>query len=501
MNPKFQELQTRLNEIYDLQAAASLLSWDQQTYMPPGGAEARAQQRSTLARLAHEKLVCDEIGQLLDSLEAALPGLDYDSYEASLIRVTRRRYDRERKIPADLVAGLARARSLGRVAWEKARKASDFGAFQPQLAEILDLTIEMAEALGYEDRRYDALLDRFEPQMKAAQVQVLFDEMKAGLAPLVQAIAGRAVDDSVLAQEFDEAKQWDFGLGVIQRLGFDLACGRQDRTAHPFTTSFSPGDVRLTTRVFRDHFKSALFASIHEAGHGMYDQGFDRSLDRTLLSDGASLGIHESQSRLWENVVGRSRGFWTFWLPRLREVFPAQLDGVDVGAFYRAVNRVQPSLIRVEADEVTYNFHIFLRFEIENLMLERKVPLGDLPELWNAKMEEYLGIRPPHDADGVLQDVHWSIGHIGYFPTYSLGNLLAAQFYNQAVSELPDIPAQIERGEFAPLFNWMRQKIHVPGAKYTPQELVQRITGGPIRTGPFLDYIRNKYAEIYRTES
>ena len=497
---KLEELTARLNEISDLQAIQSLLRWDQQVYMPPGGAQARAEQRSTLARIAHEKLVCDEIGHLLDDLEAELSGLDFDSYEASLVRVTRRRYDRERKLSADLVARLARARALGRMAWEKAREASDFRAFQPNLEQILDLTIEAAEALGYEDRRYDALLDRFEPEMKTAQVETLFDEMKVGLLPLVQAIAERQdmVDDAVLDQAFDEDKQWDFGLEVIRRLGFDFDCGRQDRTAHPFTTSFSPGDVRLTTRVFRDYFKSALFASVHEAGHGMYEQGFNRALDRTLLSKAASLGVHESQSRLWENVVGRSRGFWTFWLPRLKAYFPTQLDGVDVETFYRAVNCVRPSLIRVEADEVTYNFHIFLRFEIENLMLEGKVQVGDLPELWNTKMEEYLGIRPPNDADGVLQDVHWSGGMIGYFPTYSLGNLLAAQFYNLAVSDLPDIPAQIERGEFAPLFDWMRRNIHNPGAKYTPGELVQRVTGGPIRTEPFLDYVRKKYGEIYQ---
>jgi carboxypeptidase Taq len=500
MNAKLKELKTRLHEIDDLMAAASLLSWDQQTNMPPGGAEARAQQRSTLARLTHERLVCDEIGQLLDDLETELSGLDYDSYEASLIRVTRRRHDRERKLPTDLVARIARARSLGQVAWQRARQASDFQAFLPHLEEMVSLTIEMAEAVGYEDRMYDALLDRFEPQMKAAQVEVLFDKMKEGLLPLVQAIAERqgAVDASLLDQDFDEDKQWAFGLKVIQRLGFDFECGRQDRSAHPFTTSFSPGDVRLTTRVFRHQFRSALFASIHEAGHGMYNQGFDRSLDRTLLSNAASLGVHESQSRLWENVVGRSRGFWTFWLPSLKEYFPAQLDGVDVEAFYRAVNRVQPSLIRVEADEVTYNLHIFLRFEIENLMLEGKVKIADLPELWNAKMEEYLGIRPPDDADGVLQDVHWSGGMIGYFPTYSLGNLLAAQFYNQAISEVPGIPAQIERGDFAPLFAWMRYSIHSSGAKYTPQELVQRVTGGPIRTEPFLAYVEEKYKEIYR---
>jgi carboxypeptidase Taq len=335
--------------------------------------------------------------------------------------------------------------------------------------------------------------------MKAAQVERLFEEMKAGLIPLVQAIAQHpdAIDDSIFARGFDEDQQWDFGVEVIKRLGFDFECGRQDRSAHPFTTSFSPGDVRLTTRIFRDQFRSALFGSIHESGHGMYEQGFNRAFDRTPLSDSVSLGVHESQSRMWENVVGRSRGFWTFWLPRLKEYFPAQLDGVDVESFFRAINRVEPSLIRVEADEVTYNLHIFLRFEIENLMLERKVKIADLPELWNEKMKEYLGIRPQNDATGVLQDVHWSAGYIGYFPTYSLGNLLAAQFYNQAVSEVPDIPAQIQNGEYAPLLDWMQTKIHTQGAKYTPTELVERVTGGPMRTEPFLTYIREKYTEIY----
>jgi carboxypeptidase Taq len=496
---KFEILKERLAEIYDFATAAGVLRWDQQTYMPPGGAETRAMQLTTLAKTIHERSTSDEVGQLLDDLEAELAGAEYDSFEASLVRVTRREYDRQRKLPPDLVAKLAKARSLGHVAWEKARAASDFATFQPHLETIVDLTIQVAEALGYEDRRYDALLDRYEPGMKAAQVQALFEEMKTGLVPMVQAIAERqgAVDDSVLRQEFDEAKQWDFGLEVIKRIGFDLERGRQDRAAHPFTAGFSPGDVRLTTRVFRDQVKAALFATIHEMGHGTYEQGYDRSLDRTPLSSAASLGVHESQSRMWENVVGRSRGFWTFWLPRLKEVFPQQLEGVSVEAFYRAINRVEPSPIRVEADEVTYNLHIFLRFEIENLMLDEKVQIGDLPELWNSKMEEYLGIRPENDALGVLQDVHWSGGMIGYFPTYSLGNLLAAQFYNQAVMDRPDIPSQIEQGEYSALLNWMRENIHVHGAKYKPTELVERVTGGPIRTGPFLDYIRGKYSEIY----
>jgi carboxypeptidase Taq len=499
MSAKFDELRTRLGEIIDLGAAIAVLGWDQQVYMPPGGAEARAMQLSTLTKTVHDWFVSDEIGQLLEDLETELSDADHDSFEASMVRVTRRAYDRERKLPTELVAELSKTTSLARAAWQKSREESDFSLFEPHLVKILDLTIQKAEAWGYEDRVYDALLEGFEPGMKTAQVETLFGEMKEGLVPLVQAIAERkdAVDDTLFAQDFDVDKQWDFGIEVVKALGFDFEHGRQDKTAHPFTTSFSPSDVRLTTRLYPDMFKSALFASIHEAGHGMYEQGFDRSFDRTSLSGAASLGVHESQSRMWENIVGRSRGFWNCWLPRLKEYFPRQLEGIGVEAFYQAINRVEPSLIRVEADEVTYNLHIMVRFEIENLMVEGKVKVADLPELWDAKMEEYLGIRPPGVADGVLQDVHWSAGYIGYFPTYSLGNLLAAQFYNQAVTDLPGIPAQIEQGEFAPLFNWMRENIHNPGCKYTPTELVERVTGGQIRTEPFLKYVRAKYTDLY----
>jgi len=497
---KLDQFVARMGEIADMQAAVALLRWDQNTYMPPGGTEARALQLATLSKTAHDWFVSDEIGELIEALEGSVVDVDYDSFEASLLRVARREYDRQRRLPSELVAELSKATSLGQSAWQEARAASDFSRFQPHLAKILDLSRQKAEALGFQDRIYDALLDEFEPQMKTTQLETLFGELKASLVPLVQAIAAHidTVDDSIFAQEFDVDKQWDFGVKVIEGIGFDFQHGRQDLSAHPFTTSFSPSDVRLTTRLASNKFKMALFASIHESGHGMYDQGFDRTFDRTILSDAASLGVHESQSRMWENVVGRSRGFWTFWLPRLKEIFPRQLEGIGVEAFYHAVNRVEPSLIRIEADEVTYNLHIMLRFEIENLMLEGKVPVSDLPELWNTKMHEYLEIVPPDDALGILQDVHWSMGYIGYFPTYTLGNLLAAQFYNQAISDLPDIPAQIEQGQFAPLFDWMRANIHKPGAKYTPAELVERVTGGPIRTGPFLDYIREKYAEIYR---
>ena len=501
MNAKLDELRARLGEIDDFNAAAGVLRWDQQTYMPPAGAEGRAMQLATLSRTAHERLTADEIGVLLEDLEAESATLDYDSFEASLIRVTRRRYDQLRRVPARLVADLSRARALGNVAWQQARADSDFAQFQPHLERIVDLSIEKAEALGYEDRIYDALLDQYEPQVKTAQVEVLFDEMKAGLVPLIREIAVREarapIDDALLRQEFDEGRQWEFGMEVLKRIGFDFSRGRQDRSAHPFTTGFGWGDTRLTTRLQATQLKAALCASIHEAGHGMYRQGVERALERTLLSGASSLGVHESQSRMWENVVGRSRAFWSFWLPRLQAYFPTQLGGVDVDTFYRAVNRVRPSPIRVEADEVTYNLHIFIRFEIENLMVERRVKVGELPELWNAKMEEYLGFRPENNAEGVLQDTHWSGGMIGYFPTYSLGNLLAVQFYRQAVAERPDIPAQIEAGEFEPLLSWMRSHIHIHGAKYTPTELVQRVTGGPIHSQPFLDYVREKYTRVY----
>jgi carboxypeptidase Taq len=499
MNAKFEELRTRLGEISDLSAAASLLNWDQHTYMPSGGAKARATVVATLSRATHQRFVSDEIGQLLDDLEPAVKDLGFESFEASLVRVTRRNYDRQRKLPADLVAELAQARALGDIAWRQARQESDFSLFESNLEEIFDLTIQMAEALGYEERPYDALLDRYEPEMKTSELERLFGEMKAALVPLVSAIAerGDVVDDSFLFQNYAKEKQWGFGVEVIERLGFDFEHGRQDFSAHPFTTSLSQSDVRLTTRILPDQFKPGFFATVHESGHGMHGQGIDRVFDRTPLRRSASAGVGESQSRLWENVVGRSRGFWSYWLPRLQEVFPAQLAGVDPDTFYRAVNRVKPSLIRIEADEVTYNLHILLRFEIENLMLDRKVRIADVPELWNAKVEEYLGLRPQNDAEGVLQDMHWGSGLIGYFPGYSLGNLLAAQFYEQALSEQPGIPAQIEAGEYRLLFDWMREKVQMPGAKYTPAELVERVTGGPIQTEPFLRYVREKYTDIY----
>lgn len=498
MNETFERLKEKLALVSDLRHAAAVLAWDQETYMPPKGAEARAQQLATLSKLAHEFFTSDEIGELLDRLEPQVRDLPYDSFEASLVRVTKRLYERERKIPTELVEQLARATSLGTEAWKQARKESNFSLFRPHLEKILDLTVQKAEALGYDEHIYDALLDLYEPEMRASRVKRLFDELRARLVPIVQAIAEREPpDDSVLKQEFDERKQWDFGLAVIRDFGFDFERGRQDKSAHPFTTAFSVNDVRITTRVQRDYFPTAFFGTLHECGHALYDQGFDPQLERTPLASGASLSVHESQSRLWENLVGRSRPFWEGYYPKLQETFPAQLGDVELDRFYRAINRVEPSLIRVEADEVTYNLHIMLRFELELQLVERKLPVSDLPEVWNAKMKEYLGVEPPNDAQGVLQDIHWSGGAIGYFPTYTLGNLLSAQLFQSAQRDIPDLIEQIRSGRFQELLGWLREKIHKHGRKFPPMELIRRATGRELETESYLKYIREKYSEIY----
>lgn len=498
MEEKLQIFQTKLNDVTNLRRASAVLGWDQQTYMPPGGAAARAEQLATLDKLAHKLFTTAEIGQLLADLEQA--GFEYDSNEAGLLRVVHREYDLACKLPPQLVEEMSRTFSLGQQIWTKARQEQDFAQFRDILAKIVDLNIQAAEAYGYDDNIYDALLDQFEPGMKTAEVAAVFAELKAGLVPLVQAIAEQssAVNGSLLAQEFEEKAQWDFGLIPLKAIGFDFERGRQDCSAHPFTTNFSVNDVRITTRVKKDAFPSSLFSTLHEGGHALYEQGSDPALEGTLLAGGTSLGVHESQSRLWENVLGRSREFWQFYYPRLQQAFPAQLGRDSLDDFYRAINKVEPSLIRVEADEVTYNLHIFLRFELEQELLTGRLKVADLPEAWNAKMREYLGLTPPNDALGVLQDIHWSGGMLGYFPTYTLGNVLSVQFYRQAQQDMPDLPEQFARGEFGALLGWFRQNIHRHGRKYTATELIRRTTGADgLQAGPYLAYIHQKFSEIY----
>jgi carboxypeptidase Taq len=496
---KLEQLKERLAVVSDLNGAASVLGWDQQTYMPSGGAAARAEQLATLGRLAHEALIADEIGELLEGAAAETIGSESDSDERCLVRVIRRDYEKARKVPAALVAEIARATSLGMEIWVQARKDSNFAFFQPALQRIVDLQRDLARCLGFEESPYDALLDQYEPGMKKSELVGIFSEMKVGLVPLVQSLSERLdrVDDGVLHKTYPEAAQWEFSLEAARRLGYDFQRGRQDKSVHPFTTSFSVNDVRITTRLDETFLPTALFGTLHECGHALYEQGVSQTLERSPLASGASLGVHESQSRLWENLVGRSRGFWKFFLPRLKQAFPQNLQDVPLETFYRSINRVEPSLIRVEADEVTYNLHILLRFELESELIESRLTLADLPEAWNAGMKTLLGIVPQNDAEGVLQDVHWSNGLMGYFPTYSLGNLLSVQLFEKAHTAIPSLASQIEHGNFEQLLKWLRENIHQHGRKFLPSQLIQRAAGEPLQATPYLRYLREKYSEIY----
>ncbi len=497
MEKKIEQLRKLLAEISDLNNMAALLGWDQQTYMPTGGAEARGNQMALLGRLAHERATSPKMGKLLDELKPYAAGLDPDSDDARLVKVTARGYEKAVRVPTKHVVEFSQATTLGQQAWVEARAKSDFSIFRPHLEKIVALRQEYASFFPNFEHPYDALLDDFEPNMKTADVKAIFDGLRPRQVKLIQDIAGHPqVDDSFLHQPFDEKKQWDFGVEVITRFGFDWNCGRQDKAPHPFTTSFSIKDVRITTRVAPDFLNPMLFGTMHECGHALYGQGVAPELERTGLEGGASLAVHESQSRLWENLVGRSFPFWQCFYPRLQETFP-QLAGVPLEKFYKGINKVQPSFIRVEADEATYNLHIMLRLEMEIALLEGKVAAKDMPGLWNAKMQEYLGVTPPNDAQGVLQDIHWSGGMIGYFSTYALGNLISAQLWEKINQELPGLGEQIRQGKFEALLGWLREKIHRHGAKFEPQELVQKVTGSRIDPAPYVRYLTKKYSEIY----
>jgi carboxypeptidase Taq len=495
MNEKLSELKRRLLEVSDLQHAASLLYWDQATYMPPGGADARGRQIATLARLAHEKFTDPAIAGLLDDT-----GLPYDSDDASLIRLTRREYERETKVPASFVAEYAKHSAASYETWIKARPANDFAAVRPNLERMLDLNRQYANFFPGYEHIADPLIDANDYGMKASVIRQLFAELRRQLVPIVGAIAAQPVaDDSCLRQHFPEAQQLAFGVEVVKRFGYDFSRGRQDKTHHPFMTKFSLGDVRITTRVKENDFGDALFSTMHEAGHALYEQGIRRELDGTPLANGASTGVHESQSRLWENIVGRSRAFWDHFYPRLQQAFPSQLGNVSLETFYRAINKVQPSFIRAEADEVTYNLHVMIRFDLELAMLEGKLAIKDLPDAWRERYRSDLGITPPDDRDGVLQDVHWyEIGIGGYFQGYTLGNILSAQFFDAAVKAEPAIPGEIARGEFGALRGWLAGNIYRHGAKFTANEIIERATGQPLAIAPYIRYLRKKYGELYR---
>ena len=498
---EIERLQGHLAQIKALAEAAAVLNWDQQTYMPPGGASARASQLTALSQVIHEKAAGAETKRLLESAEAAAQGADPDSDDAALVRVARRDFDQATQVPTALVAELTRVTTLAHAYWAEARAESDWGKFAPWLGQILELTRETADHLGHGGERYDALLDQYEPGMTTGEVRALFDALRPDLVHLVQAVTAQgpdAVDDSVLKHPFAEADQQKFGEGVIKALGYDLSRGRQDRALHPFCTSFGADDVRITTRFDPSFLPAALFGSIHETGHALYEQGLAGRYVGGALGDAASLGVHESQSRLWENLVGRSRPFWNHFYPALQAAFPAALAGTSEQGFYRAINKVEPSLIRVEADEVTYNLHILLRFEMEQALLSGALSVLDAPAAWNAKMEQYFGLTPPDDAQGILQDVHWSGGMIGYFPTYTVGNVLSVQLYDKADADLGgQVAAQIASGDFAPLLDWLRENVHQWGRKYLPNDLVRRAVGSPLDPAPYLAYLKTKFGAVY----
>jgi len=499
MTEKLEALKNHLATVIDLQHAAAVLSWDQEVNMPDNGVGPRSNQLATLASMAHEIFTSDITAGLLEAAEAEVAGMDYDSDEAGLARVTRRTFNQQTKLPADLVLRESKATSQAFVAWRKARETNDYPVFEPHLAELVDIQVEKAECLGYKEHPYDALLDQFETGITTAQVQTLFDDLKAGLVPLVHEIAEKPETDSSFLEDntFDRQKQWDFTLLLLRDIGYDFTRGRQDHAPHPFTIEFGNSDVRVTTRIHDDNPRSAIFGSVHEGGHALYELGSPDKFERTPLAGGATLGVHESQSRLWENQVARSVLFWRYYFPILRAFFPEQLGAVSMSQFHRAINKVKPSLIRVEADEVTYNLHIFVRFELEQAMVTGGLKVADIPDAWNAKYEEYLGVTPPNDALGCLQDIHWSHGTIGYFPTYSLGNLMSAQIYAQAKQDLPGLEDGFSRGQFAPLLSWLRERVHSHGRKFTASELMKREFNVELDAQPLLKYLREKYTELY----
>ncbi len=498
MTAPFEELRLQLAEISDVSRAAALLAWDQQVMMPPRGAAARAEELATLRRIAHEKFTSGEIGRLLDELVPFEAEHEHDSFEASLIRVTRRDWEKARKVPTELRSEMSRAASLAIPVWVEARKNNDFDAFLPALRENLELRRRYVACFdGDFAEPYDALLDDYEEGMSTAEVRTLFDYLKEHQAPLVKLVAGAEQPTPPGERAFPLDLQKRFELEVVRRFGFDDQAWRLDPTVHPFAQSVGSQDIRITTRYFDDNL-DGLFATMHECGHGLYEHQIDPALDRTPLGTGVSLGLHESQSRMWENLVGRSLPAWRYFFPRLQETFPDALAGYDVERWYREINAVAPSLIRVEADEATYNLHIILRFELEQELLAGSFPLEQLPEEWNRRMWEYLGIEVPDDTRGVLQDTHWAIGAIGYFATYALGNLISAQLWERIENDLPGLDDGFERGEFEPLREWLREHVHRYGRKFTPGETLEKAIGAKtIDAEPYVRYLRRKVGAIY----
>jgi carboxypeptidase Taq len=495
----FDALCQHARETAILNSSAETLAWDERTMLPERGGAYRAEQMTYLAGLVHQKRTDPRVGDWLAELASNDQAADPHSDTAATIRNLRREYDRQRKLPQKLVEALTRATVLGQQSWVAARKADRFADFAPQLAEIMKLSREKADALGFKEARYDALLDEYEPHAVTSQVAAVLAGLRKELVPLVEAIVAspKKPDLLILKRNYATAAQEKFGKEAAARIGFEFDRGRLDVTSHPFCTTLGPDDCRITTRYDEKFFPSAFFGILHEAGHGIYEQGLRGDWFGLPPGEAISLGIHESQSRMWENLVGRSLPFWRHFYPQAQAAFPDALRDVPLDAFHFAINNVQPSLIRVEADEATYNLHILVRFELEQALINDHLPIAELPGAWNEKYQSYLGIKPPTDAVGVMQDIHWSAGLVGYFPTYSLGNLYAAQFFDQADKDIGPLDDQFAAGKFEPLREWLREKIHRHGKCYSATELIQQVTGKPLSHEALMRRLKESLGRLY----
>lgn len=499
----YERLRRLQREAATLGSVASLLSWDQETYMPPAAGAHRADQKAAMSTLVHQRVTDPRVGELLAECEAdkSLTG-DPASPVAANIHWMRRDYDKATRIPTELVAELARVGSLSQDAWKQARSKSDFSAFAPWLEKMMTLTKRKAECLGVPDggELYDALLDEYEPRATAAEIESVFTPLRDRLASLVSEIgaASRRPSEAVLKIAVPADRQHEFGQTVLKAMGFDFKAGRLDVTTHPFCSGMAPGDTRLTTRYTGEGFLEPLYGTMHEGGHGLYEQGLPKAEHfGEPLGESISLGIHESQSRMWENFVGRSRQFWEWALPRAKDLFAPMIDSYTVDDLYGAANLVQPSYIRVEADEATYNLHVMLRFTIERALIRGELAVNDLPGEWNERFERLMGIKVPDDRRGCLQDVHWSFGLIGYFPTYTLGNLYAAQMWETINEQIPDLEAQMTRGDFLPLKDWLTRNVHAHGMRYGAAQLCEKLTGKPLSADPLMRHLEGKLRPLY----
>lgn len=491
----YEKYVVHMRKIADLQFAAGVLGWDQETYMPPKGAETRAQQLSTLAGMAHELSISDDLGKLLKELST---DTSLSEKEKRNIKQSLKNYEQNKKYSTAFVEELSRTISETFHAWQAAKSKNDFKSYAPQLKKLVELKRKECELLGYKEHPYDALIDQYEPETKTKELEILFSDVKKQLVDFVKKIAAKPQNnDDFMYLHYDKSKQWDLGIELLKQMGYDFEAGRQDISSHPFTTNFGSQDVRVTTRINENDLNQMIWSCIHEGGHALYEQGLPNAEYGLPSGEYISLGIHESQSRLWENNVGRSLNYWKFNFKRLQELFPENLNNKTAEDFYKAMNIVKPSLIRTSADELTYHFHVLIRFEVEKALIEGCLQVEELPSYWNKKYKEYLGIDVPNDSQGVLQDVHWSHGSFGYFPTYSLGSFYAAQFYAKAKKDVKDLELEIEKGNTRPLLDWLRTNVHQYGKFYTAEQLCEKITGEKLNFKYFMEYATQKYSKLY----